>query len=292
MGSHSPPYLEDLSRDGFVIVPHALTGEKLELLRAASQHAASLARAGKWPFVRTLPKQFPPWSAEDRSNGLWGVQHLLHPDMPSTALFAESYFGDLVLAPAKQLLQCTDDDLVMELYNLLIRPDHDFALRWHRDDVPGTASAEEELQRLAKPAWHAQWNLALYDDASLIVVPGSHARARTDEERVAEPFAEYLEGMKVVTLKAGDAVFYNNNILHRGVYRKDVERMTLHGSVGHVNGGPLRARNVLQHGVRDWVEKSDFGSLPGKLPARAAGMKARLLELGTANDAIGFSHPD
>jgi hypothetical protein len=180
----------------------------------------------------------------------------------------------------------------MELYNLLIRPDHDFALRWHRDDVPATASAEEELQRLAKPAWHAQWNLALYDDASLIVVPGSHARARTNQERAADPFADHLEGMKVVTLKAGDAVFYNNNILHRGVYRKDVERMTLHGSVGHVNGGPLRARNVLQHGVRDWVEKSDFGSLPGKLPARAAGMKARLLELGTANDAVGFSHPD
>jgi Phytanoyl-CoA dioxygenase (PhyH) len=292
MGSHSPTYLEDLARDGFVIVPSALTGEQLEKLRAASQHAASIARAGEWPFVRTLPKQFPPWSTEDRSQGIWGVQHLLHPDMPSTELFAESYFGDLVMGPAKHLLQCTDADLIMELYNLLIRPDADFALRWHRDDVPATASAEEELQRLAKPAWHAQWNLALYDDASLIVVPGTHARARTDEEREADPFAEHLEGMKVVTLKAGDAVFYNNNILHRGVYRKDVERMTLHGSVGHVNGGRLRARNVLQHGAHDWVEKCDFGPLPGKLSTRAAGMKARLLEMGSVNDAVGFSHPD
>jgi hypothetical protein len=292
MGSQSPSYLEDLTRDGFVVVPNALSGERLEALRAAAQHAASLARAGNWSYVRTLPKQFPPWSVEDRANGLWGVQHLLHPDMPSTALFAESYFGDLVLGPAKELLQCTDDDLVMELYNLLIRPDHDFSLRWHRDDVPATASAEEELQRLAKPAWHAQWNLSLYDDESLIVVPGSHARARTDEERAADPFADHLEGMMVVKLNAGDAVFYNNNILHRGVYRKDVERMTLHGSVGHVNGGRLRARNVIQHGVRDWVERSDFSSLPGKLPARAAGMKARLLELGTANEAVGFSHPD
>jgi hypothetical protein len=205
---------------------------------------------------------------------------------------AESYFGDTAMAPAKQLLQCGDDDLIMELYNLLIRPDEDFALRWHRDDVPATATADEELLRLAEPAWHAQWNLALYDDASLVVVPGSHARARTDEERAADPFAAHISGMKVVTLKAGDAVFYNNNILHRGVYRKDVERMTLHGSVGHIKGGALRARNVLQHGVRDWVEKCDFGSLPGKLPTRAAGMKARLLELGTVNGVVGFSHPD
>ena len=113
----------------------------------------------------------------------------------------------------------------MELFNLLVRPDHDFALRWHRDDIPATATEEEEEERLGvkrKPGnehrsanvetrvnvdnaaqdkireyAHAQWNLALEKDSSLIVVPGSHVRARTKEEFAADPFAEKLHGMQV-----------------------------------------------------------------------------------------------
>lgn len=37
-----------------------------------------------------------------------------------------------------------------ELFNLLINPlNHDFALRWHRDDVRENATAEEECEALA-----------------------------------------------------------------------------------------------------------------------------------------------
>lgn len=35
--------------------------------------------------------------------------------------------------------------------------------------IPPTATAEEEIERLSKPSYHAQWNFSLYDDASLIV---------------------------------------------------------------------------------------------------------------------------
>jgi hypothetical protein len=36
-----------------------------------------------------------------------------------------------------------------ELFNLLINPlEHDFALRWHRDDVRENATAEEEVAAL------------------------------------------------------------------------------------------------------------------------------------------------
>ncbi len=38
----------------------------------------------------------------------------------------------------------------IELFNLLINPiSHDFALRWHRDDVKGDTSLEEEKAALA-----------------------------------------------------------------------------------------------------------------------------------------------
>lgn len=77
----------------------------------------------------------------------------------------------------------------MELYNLLVRPDQDFELRWHRDDIFATATPEEMealvVGRPEKGQGHAQWNLALFDDESLVVVPGSHRRARTEAERGA-----------------------------------------------------------------------------------------------------------
>jgi hypothetical protein len=40
-----------------------------------------------------------------------------------------------------------------ELFNLLINPERDnFALRWHRDDVPENATEEQEREALAR--WH------------------------------------------------------------------------------------------------------------------------------------------
>lgn len=285
--------LDRLNRDGFVVIPSAVAPDQLTKLRAATAQVTTLAREGKWPSVRTLPKQFPPWPKNSpevaREHGIWGVQGMMHPDLPNSSTFVQMYFSDAVVGPTKELLQCTDDDLVMELFNLLVRPDRDFELRWHRDDIPATATPDEELERLNQPAYSAQWNLALYDDASLIVVPASHTRARTEVERNADPFEKNIPGQLVVQLKAGDVVFYNNNILHRGAYDSKVERMTLHGSAGHVAGSTLRARNVLQHGLRDWIDRVDFSSLDDKTKVRAEKMKASLVKMGQEAGEVGYS---
>lgn len=285
--------LDRLNRDGFVVIPAALSPTQVTTLREATQEVTRLARAGSWPSVRTLPKQFPPWPRNSpqvaKEHGIWGVQGLMHPDLPHSSTFVETYFSNALISPTKELLQCGDDDLVMELFNLLVRPDADFELRWHRDDIPATATAEEELTRLNQSAYSAQWNLALYDDASLIVVPGSHQRARTDVERAADPFEKDMPEQLIVQLKAGDVVFYNNNILHRGAYRSDLERMTLHGSVGHVDGSAVRARNVLQHGLRDWIDQVDFSKLKGTERVRAENMKRSLVKMGREAGDVGYS---
>jgi hypothetical protein len=36
---------------------------------------------------------------------------------------------------------------------------------------------------LSKPCFATQWNAALFDDDYILVVPGSHCRARTPDER-------------------------------------------------------------------------------------------------------------
>lgn len=290
----TPPKAQELrsalQHDGYVCIPQAFSGGRLEAYREAARRTTDMARSGKWPFLRTLPKQFPPWT-QDPSDGIWGVQHLLHPDLPERTVFAESYFNDTVVSMITDLLQCERSDLVMELYNMLVRPDRDFALRWHRDDIAPDVSSEEEEARLLEPMLHAQWNLALFDDSSLIVVPKSHKRARTDVERNADPYEDDMPGQKVVKMRAGDVVFYNNNILHRGVYDSRTERMTLHGSMGLAGSDKARARNIMQHGIGTWAGEASFDFLLPDMAVLANSMQDRLVKMGRSKD-VGYSQTD
>ncbi|KAF7189979.1 hypothetical protein HII31_08801 [Pseudocercospora fuligena] len=211
--------------------------------------------------------------------------------MPGMKTFAESYFGDKMVNAVTALLDCSRDDLVMELYNMLVTPHYDWSLRWHRDDIGPDVSPEEELERLQEPMLHAQWNLALYEDQSLIVVPGSHERARTPMESGADPYEDDMPGQLAVKVYPGDIVFYNNNILHRGVYDSRTERMTLHGTMGMKGSDPARARNILQHGIGKWAAQCDFHALPADTAKLAEDMKQRLLQMGSGDD-VGFSQQD
>jgi ectoine hydroxylase-related dioxygenase (phytanoyl-CoA dioxygenase family) len=305
------PHLDALSRDGFVVIRNLLNKHQLLGAKAASKYITDGARKGKWPYIRTVPKQYPPWPTWDANSttthNIWGVQHLLHPDMSVRDTFAELYFSDEVLDVVKQLVGLSDDPdaddkLVMELFNLLVSPDHgeDFQLCWHRDDVRPDVGVEEEARQLAEKGagekgaqLHAQYNIALFEDASLIVVPGSHRRVRTDVERNADPYEQNMPGQLVVELQPGDAVFYNSNILHRGAYKgveygKDLGRMTLHGSVGLAGHGNERARQVLQHAVGEWVDRAEFSTIEGRKGDRAEAMRKRLMAMGKGEN-LGYS---
>ncbi|WEW56482.1 hypothetical protein PRK78_001927 [Emydomyces testavorans] len=318
--SDTTPHLTALRRDGFVLIPGLISPEQVTSLRRAAAKATSLARNGQWPHIRTVPKQFPPFPTTPppaSEGGIWGVQHLLHPDMPGRSEFAELYFAPNVLNIIEELVglkgkPASDvEPLTMELFNLLVSPTcKDFELRWHRDDIPTppTLTPEEEVRQLQakSPAdraqSHAQYNIALYPDASLIVVPGSHLRARTPAERNADPYEANMPGQKIVALQPGDAVFYDSNIFHRGVYKgtaipahenDEVEgiRMTLHGSVGlaepvEKDKKGVRATVVLQHGVGKWVNRED-AKFDGLGP-RAESMRQRLIEMGTG-EGVGYA---
>ncbi|KAL4801130.1 hypothetical protein BDV19DRAFT_8470 [Aspergillus venezuelensis] len=307
--------LTSLQKNGFVVIPSLLPASSLNSLKTASSKSTTAARTGSWPFFRTVPKQFPPWPKDvpppASEGGIWGVQHLLHPDMPGREEFAGFYFNERVLSVVEELLgvehkegeDAEDEKLVMELFNLLVAPEKiDFELRWHRDDIPWTATAEDEINLLESKSpggrqSHAQYNFALCEDSSLIVIPGSHRRVRTEVERNADPYESYLPGQLVVELKPGDAVFYDSNILHRGVYKAKPEngeesRLTLHGSVGlkGIDGSnsedkKVRATAVLQHGVGAWVQRPDAAF---EIGGRAEKMRANLVGMGSG-EGVGFS---
>lgn len=369
--------LHNLNTQGYCILQSYLPSHLITRLLHSARKLDQGARSGKWPHLRTCPKQFPPWGTTP-DNGIWGVQHLLHPDLSKgiltpeeAAVFPELYFHDLVIRIAKVILDIDDatpgeqntrdDRLMMELFNMLVTPPKPFSLRWHRDDVSFNLSPEEEAAALrlvpvspssqehatAKPLstspmppsnpphspstttetnsntlkppphkhTHTQYNIPLLPDASLHLIPASHLRPRTPLECAllsTDPHTDSLPTWISVPLQPGDIVFYNNNLIHRGVYSSDIPRYTLHGSVGDVLGGHSRARNVLQHDVREWVGRCDFAGLMRALPAPSSGiasaamhgesrdktlrraevMRRNLLDLGVRCGDVGFAHAD
>ncbi|KAJ8091815.1 hypothetical protein PM082_021051 [Marasmius tenuissimus] len=277
---------------GFVVVPGLVSPTEMEALQSTCDAVVDRTRNGHWPHRRVVGKQFPPYDSENPDS--WGVQHLMHPDLgPPASIFAKWYSSDALVGAAGKLLQCKPEDMQMELFNLLINPkDHKFALRWHRDDVKGDATEEEERKALG--AWTSsgvQWNTALYEDSCLYVVPGSHLTPRTEEQRLhsttmdapRDPFD--MPGAIQVTLKPGETVFYNSNILHCATYDNERQRATLHGTIGDSRSGTGRARNILQHGLT-WMQEERFRN---QLDERGKAMLERLLILQKKAGDVGYS---
>jgi hypothetical protein len=99
-------------RDGFVIVPNLIPEDQLEPLHKASARVISKTRDGTWKHRRTVGSQFPPYKDGDDA---WGVQHVLHPDLEESA-FMKWYTSDGLRGIAKDLLDCSDEDLQMGMY--------------------------------------------------------------------------------------------------------------------------------------------------------------------------------
>ncbi|KDR72936.1 hypothetical protein GALMADRAFT_101339 [Galerina marginata CBS 339.88] len=268
-------------KHGYVIIPGLIDSEGRSELEQACERVVARTREGSWLHRRTVGKQFPPYGQDNPDS--WGVQHLMHPGLNEPA-FAKWYTSPKLLGVATELLGCEVEDLQMELFNLLINPtSHDFALRWHRDDVRENATPEEELKALN--IWHygVQWNTALYVDSCLYIVPGSQSVPRTKEQRrlssgqTPENPLDMPGSIKVI-LQPGETVFYNSNILHCATYSSKEKRATLHGCMGNAKGGASRARNILQHEL-DWMKEEEFKCTLPNSAARAMLNKLRVMQL-------------
>ena len=113
---------------------------------------------------------------------------------------------------------------------------------WHRDIHPIDQAPLRGLQAdlLNNAPGYLQWNIPLYDDNVLWVVPKSHQRGNTAEENrcLAQNPREPLPGGVQVELDAGDGVVYTNTILHWGSDYSTRLRRTIH--LGYRSyGGPI-----------------------------------------------------
>ncbi len=113
----------------------------------------------------------------------------------------------------------------------------DYRGGWHRDvgGLDRDAGYDEEMALLARYRKHmVKWHMALVDDPCLWIVPGSHRRFRTDEEKeclVNGGQGELPGGLEIV-LEKGQTIFWNGNTIHRGRKPEGMkERSTLMGAL-------------------------------------------------------------
>ena len=80
-----------------------------------------------------------------------------------------------------------------------------------------------------------QLNLALTRDRAFWAVPGSHVRPNSPAEQAVfggtkhqSPVDRDMPGARCIELAPGEAVFYNNNLIHRGYCDFTERRRTCH----------------------------------------------------------------
>ena len=110
---------------------------------------------------------------------------------------------------------------------------------WHRDLYPPYCAPLRGYldDILENGPRYVQWNIPLYDDDVLWVVPGSHVRVNTPEEdaQFGKDDQVPVSGGIQTHLKAGDGVVYILPILHWGSNYSTRLRRTVHGGFSRFN---------------------------------------------------------
>ncbi len=229
---------------GFLILRNFLSPSRVEELRAVYEIILERQRS-LWAAARG--PDGPPGGEWD-SNPQPRID-LVRPGLIDrrTALAVEDWVDGRMLEVASQLLTAPEAS-VTEMFMMCSPPHRDFGpSAWHRDI---NSCHMAPLQQLIDDAVesgprYVQWNMPLYDDNVLWVVPTSH-RIADSIERSDDAISRHhapIPGGIPVELRAGDAVVYNNYILHWGSSYTRALRRTIHG--GHSTYTMVPAQPIL-----------------------------------------------
>lgn len=249
----TPELMEQYHTEGYFIVDDAVEPGMLEPLLAASRRVKEKVRSGAVDLFTHWAKPGEPWA----------IRGLFAPE------FGEPIFMEYLMS--RRIMGYVEPFLgkEMRLGGVLIftNPhDADYGFGWHRDfgKEARDGTEEVELAVLNKPMGSIKWHLALVDDACLQLVPGSNRRYRTPYERECLLNTRHADipRQKVVRVKAGQTCFWSGSTIHRGVMKKDVERMTVVGSWSKHREGDApqetdpRLRWMLAENVRGFLPEA------------------------------------
>ena len=219
--------------DGYYITDDAVDPAMLDELESALRRAVEKVRSGA--VVDDTDRVRLNGEGMEPKN----IRALMAPE------FGEPVFSKYLLSDPlrRQVLSFLGETVRLGWVSAFVVLSGGYQVGWHRDfgkeERDGTYEVEMEiLGRYRKDL--VKWHLALVDDPCLWIVPGSHRRYRTAEERevlINNPGGE-LSGGKQILLNRGQTVFWTGNTIHRGVMPADLkERLTLTGGLARHSDG-------------------------------------------------------
>lgn len=248
---------------GFLVLRNVVPPNELEGLRKSYEILVERQRA-IWTRDR-LPSDSPGgvWESSPQprlflNSGRESSSPLID---EATANTVEFWLHENTQGVSSQLMD-VNDAAVTEMF-LMCNPVRDRGpANWHRDIHPiDTAPLMGYIEDIKEngPSY-VQWNIPLYDDEVLWVVPGSHVRINTEEEdsQLLENLHAPLSSGIQTHLAAGDGVVYITPILHWGSNYSTKLRRTIHG--GFARWGRTYYRNLdfaqcLCPGARETIER-------------------------------------
>ena len=226
---------DQLIEDGYIILRDVVPPDSLEGLRASAERMVERQRT---IWARERGPADPPggvWetAAQPRLviNGFSGIDGVELVD-DETAPVVEFWLHENVLGVSTKLLGEPNAGVTEMMMMCNPVRDHGPA-DWHRDvSAPFHGPLQSFVDDVVENGpRYVQWNIPLYDDNVLWVVPGSHRRVNTPEENhgLAEDPRAPLPGSICTRLKAGDGVVYVQPILHWASDYSPKLRRTIHG---------------------------------------------------------------
>ena len=235
---------DEFLENGYVIVRQAVPPDRLEKLRRSSE---LILERQKVNWAREAGSDDPPggvWESSYQPRVIVGRMGKDHDEQ--TASTIEIWLHERVQGLSSELLQ--EPDVPVTEMMMMCSPTSDRGpAKWHRDfypplNAPLRAYVDDILESGPR---YVQWNICLYDDSVLKVVPGSHLRPNTEAENAAigaDPLGQ-VPGEAQAHLAAGDGVAYILPILHQGSNYSTKMRRTIHG----------RFARLTQYDDLDWL---------------------------------------
>ena len=217
---------EQLWEDGYIIIPDCVPPNRLDELRNSFE---VLVERQKEIWARERGPNDPPggqWEVAPQPRVTFGP--LIDEETANTVEFC---LHENTLGVSCQVMR--SPETILKYITIMCSPVQDHGPSgWHRDIEPNRDGPLSGLQAdmAANGVGTVQWNIALYDDDVLWIVPGSHRRRNTDAENrtLLESNRQPLPNSMPVKLKAGEGVVYSNAILHWGSNYSSKLRRTIH----------------------------------------------------------------
>ena len=248
--------------DGYVILKSIIPPDRLDELRASFETLVDRQQA-IWARDRDDPGNHAYKAKQPRLAFQTGVD-------AATANTVELCLHEHTLGVSQQALR--DRHAALSMMFLMCNPETHYGPDlWHRDHRHGPDShaplAGLQTDMLANGPGSVQWNIPLYDDDVLWIVPGSHRRlntARENGELLKDPRAPLSSGMQV-KLEAGDGVMYINTNLHWPSNYSTKLRRVIHLGYRSFGGQLYPLRIALLLGAE--LRQTPIGGGAGHLPA-------------------------